>query len=804
VSARGSQGETGLFGEEYLPENARPASKVASKAAARSKSAGSKPERPEPPAHPGPFARVVLPRPMRTEYTYAVDGDLVERVRPGMRVRVTFARRREIAVVVGVDATTDVPARAIRPIEDVLDAEPVIGPELLDLTRFIANEYACSWGEALAAALPAPLKRAGGSRRVRTLAAAEGAASELEELEEKHPKQYRLLRTLLEVAGPVDQLELLRRLGLSDAPAKSLVKKGLAVVGSRAVETLVEAGGDRERPRPTTLTEGQSWAVEAVDAALRLASGSGQGRGFLLQGVTGSGKTEVYLQVIERALARGLGAICLVPEIALTPQTVGWFRSRFGEVAVLHSRLTDAQRLTIWQQVRRGELRVVVGARSAVFAPVENLGVIVIDEEHEPSFKQGNVPRYHARDVALERVRACGAVCLLGSATPSLESWQAVKDGRLSRLMLDERVGGGALPPVDVVDMRTEPAGRLASILSRPLRQRIDQAVLSKEQVILFLNRRGFAPVLWCQACRTVVRCPSCDSSLTYHRHIERMVCHQCHLEQRPPKACPSCTAPQLRMLGAGSERVQKAIEEMWPDFRVRRMDSDTMVRREDYEETLGAFGRGEIDVLVGTQMIAKGLDFPGVTLVGIISADTSLHLPDFRAAERTFQLLAQVAGRAGRGERPGQITVQTESPEHPAVRCATTHDFESFAAQECESRREFGYPPFGRLLRVVVEDDDAGRAASEADAIASELRELVEGPAAEASGETAVVLGPAPAPMSIIRDRHRHHVLVKAAPGVGDATAPAFVRARDHLADRAARTTRPRLSVDVDPVSML
>jgi len=795
------QGEPSLFGDDFFDAPAKPAKK---KASAKKAPAAPPPKGPAAPSPKGPFARVVLPRPMRTEYTYAIDERFVDAVRPGVRVRVTFARRREIAVVVGVDDATEVPAHTLRPIEDVLDPEPVVGPELLELTGFIAREYACSMGEALSAALPAPLKRAGGGRRVRTIAAAQGAADALDELEEKHPKQYRLLRTLLEVGAPVDLLELTRRLGLSDAPAKSLVKKGLAVTASRVVETLVEASGDRVRERPESLTEGQSWAVEAIDAALRAAKGAGEGRGFLLQGVTGSGKTEVYLQVIERALARGHGAIVLVPEIALTPQTVGWFRSRFGEVAVLHSRLTDAQRLTIWKQVRRGELRVVVGARSAIFAPVDDLGVIVIDEEHEPSFKQGNVPRYHAREVALERARRAGAVCVLGSATPSLESWQAARDGRLTRLMLDERVGGGTLPSVDVVDMRNEPAGRIASILSRPLRQRLETTVERGEQAILFLNRRGFAPVLWCQACRTVVRCPSCDASLTLHRHIGRLVCHQCQHEQRPPKECPSCTAPQLRMLGAGSEKVHATIAEVWPEMRVRRMDSDTMVRREDYEETLAAFGRGEVDALVGTQMIAKGLDYPNVTLVGIVSADTSLHLPDFRAAERTFQLLAQVAGRAGRGERPGEITIQTESPEHPAIRCARTHDFEAFAASECEARAELGYPPFGRLLRVVVEDEDEGRAASVADELARELRDLVE-PAPDAPvTDLAVVLGPAPAPMSLVRDRHRHHVLVKARAGYGAEVSPAFARARDRAAERAASTQRPRISVDVDPVSML
>ncbi|MEZ5977180.1 MAG: primosomal protein N' [Planctomycetota bacterium] len=747
------------------------------------------------------YARVALPRPMRVEYTYAVPPALRERVRPGVRVRVSFARRREIAVVVDVVGTTDVDPKALKPVEAVLDDEPVVGEELLQLARHVAAEYACSLGEALAAMLPAPLKRARGTRTVRTIVAAPGAVEQLDDLEARSPKQYRLLRTLIDVGSPIDLVDVLRKVGTTDAPAKALAERGLAVISSREFDASFTSASDRVRAKPETLTEGQTWAVAAIDAALAQASAKGEGSGFLLQGVTGSGKTEVYLQVIERALARGKGAICLVPEIALTPQTVGWFESRFGEVAVLHSRLTDAQRLSIWKRVHRGELRLVVGARSAIFAPVRDLGVVVVDEEHEPSFKQNNVPRYHARDVALERARRAGAVCVLGSATPSLESWKDAREGRLRRLELGERVGGGRLPEVHVVDMRTEPAGRVSSILSRHLRQRLHDVLERREQAILFLNRRGFSPVLWCQSCRAIVRCSECDTSLTFHRGIGRLVCHMCHHEERPPDACPSCTAPALRMLGAGSERVEQVVREVCEGARVRRMDSDTMVRREDYEETLQAFGRHDVDVLVGTQMIAKGLDFPGVTLVGIVSADTGLHFPDFRAAERTFQLLAQVAGRAGRGERPGHIVVQTENPEHAAVRCAVKHDFESFAEHEAASRRELGYPPYGRLLRVVFEDEDAAKVAQESERVAQQLRDARD---AHEQGASAVVLGPAPAPMSVIRGRHRHHVLVKAPLGRGAATHPAFALVRDLLADRAGRTARPRVQVDVDPVAML
>jgi primosomal protein N' (replication factor Y) len=447
----------------------------------------------------------------------------------------------------------------------------------------------------------------------------------------------------------------------------------------------------------------------------------------------------------------------------------------------------------MWLRVQSGTARVVVGARSAVFAPVRNLGVIVVDEEHEPSFKQDNAPRYHGRDVAAERARLQGAVCILGSATPSLETWQAARDGRITKLLLRERVGGGRMPKIEIVDLRTEkPEGKGPALFSRRLHALLRGALERHEQSILFLNRRGFAPVLWCSACGETVRCAMCDVTLTFHRRIRRAVCHACCAEIAPPAACPSCTAPGLRYLGAGSERIEAELVKLLPGARVRRMDSDTMLRREDYEQTLESFGRGEIDVLVGTQMIAKGLDFPRVTVVGIVSADSSLHLPDFRAAERTFQLLSQVSGRAGRGELAGEIVVQTTAPAHPAIVLAARHDFEGFAAAESRLRGELGYPPHGRLLRVVVEDRDETKVVETSRACAELVRHLPE-------TKGIIVLGPAEAPIAMLRGRHRHHVLVKArSEGVG------FEAAREALRLLAASTQRPRVGIDVDPTSMM
>jgi primosomal protein N' (replication factor Y) len=419
--------------------------------------------------------------------------------------------------------------------------------------------------------------------------------------------------------------------------------------------------------------------------------------------------------------------------------------------------------------------------------------VIVVDEEHEPSFKQDSTPRYHARDVAVRRAKLEGALCVLGSATPSLESWHRARAGEHRLLHLSARASGRPLPPVEVLDLRVERRARGGGgIFSERLAELLRAALERREQAILFQNRRGFAPVLWCKACRTTVSCASCDVALTWHRRIGRMVCHACCEERPLPRACPSCTAPGLRPLGAGSERIELELGALCPGARVRRMDSDTMRRREDYESALEAFGRREVDVLVGTQMIAKGLDFPGVTLVGIVDADGALYLPEFRAAERTFQLVAQVAGRAGRGELHGRIVVQTHAPEHPAIVHAARHDFRGFAQLEDAARAELGYPPHGRLLRALFDDGDGAQVERAAARCAERMTEVLQ-------GSSAVVLGPAPAPIALLRGRHRRHVLVKCPP-----QGSALSLAREAALELAGDCGRVRMTVDVDPQSLL
>jgi primosomal protein N' (replication factor Y) len=756
----------------------------------RRPSAGSAPPISTEPLAEGVYVDVAVNRPMRCEFTYRVPDSLRTRVAPGVRVAVPFGPRQELGVVVALRSSAPLADDKLKPIARALDAEPLIDAGLLELTRWISDHYACSWGEALSAVLPSALQRDAERRGIWMASAAQpDDADAIAALEESHPKQFRMLRTLRDVGAPIELRDLCRRLNLSDAVARSLQRKGFIRLERAAGIVDPFAKPAAARHRPSRLSDEQQSALDAI--AARLAERRAET--FLLHGVTGSGKTEVYLRVIERALELGRGAIVIVPEIALTPQTVGWFRSRFGTIAVLHSRLTDAQRRQMWLSVKHGAARVVVGARSAVFAPVHDLGVLVVDEEHEPSFKQESTPRYHARDVAVKRAEACGAVCILGSATPSLESWTSALRGRYRRLALRERIGGGAMPRIEIVDMRAEkPEGRRPRLFSRRLAALLAGAFGRKEQSMLFLNRRGFSPALWCSACGETVRCAQCDVVSTFHRQIKRVVCHSCCEEIQPPKACPSCTAPALHYLGAGSERIELALAELLPGARVRRMDSDTMVRREDYESVLESFGRGEVDVLVGTQMIAKGLDFPRVTVVGVVSADSSLYLPDFRAAERTFQLLSQVSGRAGRGSLRGEIVVQTCTPTHAAILRAARHDYEGFAEHESRLRAELGYPPHGRLIRVLFEDKDESRASGAARDCSERLRR-------ECASDAVAILGPAVAPIGKLRGRHRHHLLVKARLDDG-----ALEHARRVLIEHFAGATRPRVTIDVDPVSML
>lgn len=594
-------------------------------------------------------------------------------------------------------------------------------------------------------------------------------------------------RAVLEAlsAGPVSLAELRAQVGSVDGAVAKLAELGVVRVVERRRYRRPETAS-RLAPRPAALSPGQRDALAAIDEAR-----AARGGVVLLDGVTGSGKTEVYLQAIERAIVAGGRAIVLVPEISLTPQTVGRFRSRFGErVAVLHSRLSDGERYDQWRLALDGKVDVVVGARSALFAPLPDLALVVIDEEHESSYKQSASPRYHAREVAERMCAERGAVLMLGSATPSMEALHRADSGEWRRVALPDRVGGGALPDVTVVDMAAEFGDGHRSMFSRPLLAALRRVQEAGEKAVLFLNRRGYASFLLCRECGFVPQCPSCSVSLTYHERGNVLVCHHCGTRLPAPPLCPRCKSPYLRRFGAGTQRVEEELAALLPGLPVVRMDADTTARKGGHERALLAFEALSPGVLLGTQMVAKGLDYPDVTLVGVINADTTMHVPDFRATERTYQLLQQVAGRAGRGERPGEVVVQTYWPDHPAVRAVAERDAELVYADERATRATLGYPPYTRLANVLLTAASADATRAAAEAAATALR--------AAAPDGWQVLGPASAPLGKLKDRYRWHVLLKA-PADADVS-PLLAAAIGALALPEGCT----LTVDVDPVDLM
>jgi len=736
------------------------------------------------------YARVVLPLPLEKAFHYRIPPSLEDQVRIGSRVRVRFRGRRRVGTVVGIDPVPEV--AAVLDVEECLADECRIPEEMLDLCRRVGERFAASLGETLEAALPPPLRSGRARRRipfVRLRKEEEKTKEQILELLPRRPQQSRALRLLLEARGTMRELDLRRLAKVGPSPVRSLIRSGLIerLLIEALDDPLLHAPAD-SKAEPQ-LTDAQRIAVERIFEPLRAL----EHRAFLLLGVTGSGKTEVYLRALRECVAQGRQGIVLVPEISLTPQTVARFRARFPRIAVLHSALTESQRLDQWRRIRSDEIDVVIGARSAVFAPTRRPGLIVVDEEHEPSFKQQNPPRYHAREVALERARRAGAIVVLGSATPSLETFAAAGAGRLSLLELKSRVGGGVLPTALVVDLGYLPftQGAKAHLITVRMREAIARTLARKEQVILFLNRRGYSRMVLCMECRSPVRCKRCDTSLVMHRAAHRMICHLCGHEQLPVSACLQCGRPSVRALGFGTERIE---EELRKDFRgatVARMDSDTTTQRGAHERILGAFASGKVDILVGTQMIAKGLDFPRVSLVGIVSADTSLAVPDYRASERTFQLVAQVAGRAGRAQEGGQVIVQTLFPDHPAIVYAVRHDYQSFAAYELESRRRACYPPFAELARILFSHPDEARVRKVAAKVAQHLLP-------RATRAAVQMLGPSPCPVTRVRGRYRHQILLKCP---DEATLIGLLKdERETLVKE-----RPvRVTVDVDPSTML
>jgi primosomal protein N' (replication factor Y) (superfamily II helicase) len=708
----------------------------------------------------------------------------------GERVRVPLGRSNRSVVGYCVAVGYKPPGgRKLKTVARVLDRQPLISPSILRLTQWMADYYLCPWGQVLEAVVPAGVKYQAGTREVTLLSVSPEVAAQLTMLK-LPPKQAAALQLLADSDRPLSVHELAARAGCRAGPVNALRKKGLLVESVERLGAHQAAEAALAREAPHELYAEQQAALDAICDSLRAA----EHRTILIHGVTGSGKTEVYIRAIKEVVRFGRQAILLVPEISLTPQTEARFRARFDRVTVLHSHLSDVERHEHWRQIAAGEVQVVVGARSAIFAPTPHLGLIVLDEEHESTFKQDTAPRYHARDVALARAADQRVPLVLASATPSLESWYRAQQGEYRLVEMPRRVLELPMPAVRTIDLRDEAHSRHSrGAISRPLHQAMQAALGEGGQVILLLNRRGHSTHIQCPACGYAMKCPDCDISLTFHRQDNSAVCHSCDYHTEPPHECPECKSPGLRYRGLGTQKLEAEVRTRFPDFECLRMDTDSMRRRGSHEQALRAFREGRVKILMGTQMIAKGLDFPNVTLVGVINADTALHLPDFRAAERTFHLVTQVAGRTGRGLQGGRVLVQTFSPEAPAIAAAVRHDYAAFARDELPHRESLGYPPFGSMVRIVIR----GKSESTTRALGGELERRLELVLQGMSSDVRV-LGPAPAPFAKLRGSFRWQLQLQSVDGA---------LLRDAFRRATADFKPPEgvsWIVDVDPLDMM
>ncbi|MBI3698598.1 MAG: primosomal protein N' [Acidobacteria bacterium] len=802
------------------------------------------------------YCDVSLPVPLDTPFTYALPLTLQHRVQPGCRVIVPFGARKLTGVVLEChDRRPEVEARGVL---RLVDEEPALSPELLQLGLWIAEYYCAPPGETLRSMLPLTsdvrtgkvisLTPAGqeAARQMPILTEAEDPVAQVLHVLERRPLSETALKKKLPLAaGAIRSLErkgyvAIERLQLVRDPLRSrdgrlmvelepggalsaklsgaekrlldflalnpggheLVPLEENVKGSApAARRLAKAGavrlwkvpGEQAVPfapisRPVLNAE-QQVALDSIRASLA----SDRFHTFLLHGITGSGKTEVYMHAIEATLELDKSALLLVPEIALTPAMAGHFYGRFGDsVAILHSAFTDLERAEQWRRIRRGQSRVVVGTRSGVFAPVENLGLIVVDEEHDQSYKQEEAPRYHGRDVAIVRAQRAGATVVLGSATPGLESRYNATRGKYTLLELRERIEKRPLPAVELIDMRLEfLETRQQSLFSRRLMQAIEARLDAGEQVMMLLNRRGFSTFVACRSCGARVECRNCSVTLTYHRREQRLLCHYCDYAAPVPKVCPKCESEHIYFLGSGSEKVEETLHQAFPRARIARLDRDTVGGRRQYESILSGFRERSFDILVGTQMIAKGHDIPNVTLVGVVSADVGLGLPDFRAAERTFQLLTQVAGRAGRGDLPGQVLIQTINPDHYAIRFAAAQNYQGFYEKELNFRRQLHYPPFSAMANILVRSEKMEEALKLSGMLG---RHLLSPP------ENVKVLGPATAPVARLKAEHRFQFLIKSS---SRRTLAELLRGIRRFAEEY-RWPATALVIDVDPLSLM
>jgi len=745
------------------------------------------------------IARVSLEIALRKEFDYLIPPGLAGQIEVGSRVQVPFGPRKILGCVT---ALAEESAHAnLKPILKIIGAQTLVTPKVLKLARWIAEYYCCAPETALKSVLPEAVRKEESGWRERLFVRALAVSGEFPKL----PKRQQEVWNIIEERREMPFQELVELAETTAATVRKLEDRGLLEIAPQISERDHYARENILPSQPLILNPAQEKALQTITEAMGkpLSTFNSQPSTFLLHGVTGSGKTEIYLQAIEHALEQGKGAIVLVPEISLTPQTVERFKARFSSgklqtlVAVLHSHLSAGERHDEWHKIRQGRARIVIGARSAIFAPVEPLGLIVVDEEHETSYKQEEAPRYHARDVAIMRGRMENAVVVLGSATPSLESYYNCKKGKYTLLDLPERVDDQKMPHVRVVDMRQAASRQRGKegipIFSPQLKEAITQRLERGEQTILFLNRRGYSTSLQCPKCGEVVQCPNCSLALTFHRQEQKLCCHICGHVAPVPSVCPNekCRNPAIRFAGTGTQRVEETLAKLFPQARIKRMDADTMKRKDDYRKVLGDFRTGKTDILVGTQMIAKGLHFPNVTLVGIIYADLALHQPDFRAGERTFQLLTQVAGRAGRGDVEGEVFVQAFAPFHPAIQYARRHDFTGFYEQEIEFREQLKYPPVSRVALLTLKGRNEDKVKFSADHLKRELEKNLVG------FKNLILAGPAPAPLLRAETFYRYQIMLRTR---------AMSKLSQSLAKIIAMLALPEdvtLTVDIDPVNL-
>jgi len=792
------------------------------------------------------IACVSLEIALRKEFDYLIPPGLAGQVEVGSRVQVPFGPRKIFGCVTAVAEES---AHAnLKPILKVIGAQTLVTPKVLKLARWIADYYCCAPEIALKSVLPEAVRKEKSGWRERLFVRALQVSGEFPKL----PKRQQEVWNIIEERREILLTELVELAETTAATVRKLEDRGLVELAAQISERDPYAREHILPTQPLSLNPEQVKALEKIKNRMSEVRNQTSETGspasdlrppssvFLLHGVTGSGKTEVYLQAIEHALAQGKGAIVLVPEISLTPQTVERFKARFSSgpqqtlVAVLHSHLSAGERHDEWHKIRQGRARIVIGARSAIFAPVEPLGLIVVDEEHEHSYKQEEAPRYHARDVAIMRGQMENAVVVLGSATPSLESYYNCKNGKYTLLELRERVDDQKMPHVRVVDMRQAARGEKGiPIFSPQLKEAITQRLERGEQTILFLNRRGYSTSLQCPKCGEVVQCPNCSLALTFHRQEQKLCCHICGHVAPVPAVCPNvkCKNPAIRFAGTGTQRVEETLAKLFPQARIKRMDADTMKRKDDYRKVLGDFRTGKTDILVGTQMIAKGLHFPNVTLVGIIYADLALHQPDFRAGERTFQLLTQVAGRAGRGDVEGEVFVQAFAPFHPAIQYARRHDFVGFYEQEIEFREQLKYPPVSRVALLTLKGRNEDKVKFSAEHLKRELEKNlgsapvsgaavdVSSSATELFGEDAkqsvrdarapqakrsrnlfpdlILAGPAAAPLLRAETFYRYQIMLRTR------AMSKLSQALAKIIETLALPENVTLTVDIDPVNL-